>query len=57
MNVKDYIERLIIAGISEDDAALIVDDYLKDLDFDGLYFYCKGVERNNVETIFKQSVR
>lgn len=53
MNVKDYIELLTAAGISEDDAALIVDDYLKDLDFDGLSFTCQCVERKNVDTIHK----
>lgn len=54
---ENYINRLRDYGIHEDDAAIIVNDFLRDLDFEGLADYCAELEqihkglKNHVETV------
>ena len=40
-----YIERLCAAGMRLDDATILVQDFERDLDFDGLEDYVKEYER------------
>ncbi len=41
----DYVERLCAAGMRLDDACLLVSDFRRELDFDGLEEYVKEYER------------
>ena len=41
---KNYIDRLIAAGIRPDDAFVIVNDFWRELDFDGLEDYVQIME-------------
>lgn len=45
---QDYIDRLTYAGMRIDNAWMIVDDFLRDLDFGGLEDYCKALEARHV---------
>lgn len=41
----DYVERLCAAGMRVDDACLLVNDFSRDFDFEGLEKYAKEYER------------
>lgn len=42
--MQDYIDRLIRAGMRPDDAAVLVMDFMRELDFDGLHEYVAEFE-------------
>lgn len=46
-NTQNYIDRLLAVGISLDNASVLVDDFLREHDFDGLASYCAELERLN----------
>lgn len=50
---QHYIDRLRAAGLHEDDAAVIVNDFLRDLDFEGLSDYCAELERLHKKDVAK----
>lgn len=57
---KDYIDRITATGVQLDDATVLVNDFLRELDWDGLSDYCAELERlhklaetENVETLSK----
>ena len=42
--MQEYLEHLIACGISYSDAIIIVSDFLRTLDWDGLDEYCRRAE-------------
>ena len=42
--MQEYLEHLIACGISYSDAVIIVSDFLRTLDWDGLDEYCRRAE-------------
>lgn len=44
----EYVDRLCACGLRKDDAWVLVTDFLRELDFDGLAEYVKELERLHV---------
>ena len=42
--MQDYLFRLTSCGVRLDDATVIINDFLRDLDFDGLNDYIRELE-------------
>lgn len=53
--MQNYLDRLTACGVRIDHALVIVSDFLRDLDFDGLSDYCAEMERLYAKDI-EQSV-
>lgn len=50
---QDYIDRLTAVGVRMDDATVLVNDFLRELDWDGLADYCAELERLHVAAVSK----
>lgn len=46
-NTQNYIARLRAVGMRLDNATVLVNDFLRDLDWDGLADYCATLERRH----------
>lgn len=44
---QNYIARLTACGMRIDNAVVLINDFLRELDFDGLADYCKELERTH----------
>lgn len=53
INQQDYIKRLVAVGLRPADAAVLVNDFWRELDFDGLDAYCAELERLHVAAVSK----
>lgn len=42
--MNEYIERLVVSGMDPNDATIIVNDFMRDSDFDGLKQYVMEYE-------------
>lgn len=42
--MQDYIDRLLACGVRLDNAMVIVNDFMRELDFDGLADFCARLE-------------
>ena len=44
---QNYIDRLTACGMRIDNALVLINDFLRDLDFDGLADCCRELERRH----------
>ena len=54
--MNEYIERLVVSGMSPNDATIIVKDFMRDFDFDGLNNYVLEFESIHSEACYVHSV-
>ena len=55
--MQDYIDRLIAAGMRPDDATVLVMDFCRELDFDGLEDYVANYEAlTRITAIYEASI-
>ena len=42
--MQNYLDRMTSCGVRLDDALVILNDFMRELDFDGLENYCRELE-------------
>lgn len=54
--MNEYIERLVVSGMNPNDATIIVNDFMRDSDFDGLKQYVLEFETIRKEACYVHPV-
>lgn len=49
--MQNFIDRLFACGVCEDDATILINDFVRDRDFEGLADYCAELERIHVAAL------